>query len=241
METSDSNSSYGIHIAVSRFIRTPLAALFQYSVLLIFRRSSSSSSWETDGLIPTSTASLDSFQYDHDSSSPASPREEVSIRIIDAGEQGREAITLDNDRSSSDQIYEAPAVSDISSSSESTSGVNSGGPTANGEPANGGGVNDRGSFFRGYEYQQFIREISRFTRQILPFSLLLLVVFIRQHLQGTYLLLFPLSFVSPLKTILIMMCVCVFWVSVKLSYVQNIFFQKIPIHGRSSGLKNFRT
>ncbi|RVW56528.1 hypothetical protein CK203_072537 [Vitis vinifera] len=118
METSGSNSRYGIHIAASNFIQAPLAALLEYSGIFSTR---SSSSQETDGLIAPSPASLDSFQSrsddrdrDHDPSSPASTPEEVSIRIIGAGEQEREAVSLDNDRSSSEQISEAPAVSDTS-------------------------------------------------------------------------------------------------------------------------------
>lgn len=191
METSSgSNSRYGIHIAASNFIQAPLAALLEYSGFLISTRSSSSQ--ETDGLIAPSTASLDTFQSrpedrdsdrDHDLSSPASTREEVSIRIIGAGEQEREPISLDNDRSSSEQISEAPPLS-ATSRNESATGVaavNSGGPTADGEPANGGGVSNRDSSYQRYDIQQFARWIE----QILPFSLLLLVVFIRQHLQGT--------------------------------------------------------
>ncbi|XP_034688538.1 E3 ubiquitin-protein ligase RNFT1-like isoform X1 [Vitis riparia] len=185
METSGSNSRYGIHIAASNFIQAPLAALLEYSGIFSTR---SSSSQETDGLIAPSPASLDSFQSrsddrdrDHDPSSPASTPEEVSIRIIGAGEQEREAVSLDNDRSSSEQISEAPAVSDTSRN-ESGSGVaavNSGGSAADGEPANGGSVNNRDSSYQRYDIQQFARWIE----QILPFSLLLLVVFIRQHLQ----------------------------------------------------------
>ena len=219
METSGSNSRYGIHIAASNFIQAPLAALLEYSGIFSTR---SSSSQETDGLIAPSPASLDSFQSrsddrdrDHDPSSPASTPEEVSIRIIGAGEQEREAVSLDNDRSSSEQISEAPAVSDTSRN-ESGSGVaavNSGGSTADGEPANGGSVNNRDSSYQRYDIQQFARWIE----QILPFSLLLLVVFIRQHLQGTSLSSF-LCF-SP-QAIIIMMP---FFVSVKHIARQHVF------------------
>lgn len=208
METSGSNSRYGIHIAASNFIQAPLAALLEYSGIFSTR---SSSSQETDGLIAPSPASLDSFQSrsddrdrDHDPSSPASTPEEVSIRIIGAGEQEREAVSLDNDRSSSEQISEAPAVSDTSRN-ESGSGVaavNSGGSTADGEPANGGSVNNRDSSYQRYDIQQFARWIE----QILPFSLLLLVVFIRQHLQGTSLSSF-LCF-SPQAIIIMMWFFC---------------------------------
>lgn len=186
METSGGNSRYGIHIAASNFIQAPLAALLEYSGL--FSTRSSSSSQETDGLIAPSPASLDSFlsrtdDRDRDPSSPASAPEEVSIRIIGAGEQEREAVSVDNDLSSSEQISEAPAVSDTgrNESGSSVAAVNSGGSASDGEPASGGGVNNRDSSYQRYDIQQFARWIE----QILPFSLLLLVVFIRQHLQGT--------------------------------------------------------
>ena len=208
METSGSNSRYGIHIAASNFIQAPLAALLEYSGFLISTRSSSQ---ENDGLIAPSTASLDGFQSrpddrdsdrDHDPSSPASTPEEVSIRIIGAGEQEREAVSIANDRSSSEQISEAPVVSG-SGRNESATGVaavNSGGPTSD-EPANGGGVSNRDSSYQRYDIQQFARWIE----QILPFSLLLLVVFIRQHLQGTS----PSSILCfSIQTVITMMSVC---------------------------------
>jgi E3 ubiquitin-protein ligase RNFT1 len=49
-------------------------------------------------------------------------------------------------------------------------------------PAAGGGEGGRES---SSSYQRYdIQQVARWVEQILPFSLLLLVVFIRQHLQG---------------------------------------------------------
>jgi hypothetical protein len=50
-----------------------------------------------------------------------------------------------------------------------------------GDTANGVEDNSRDSAYQRYDIQQ----VARWIEQVLPFSLLLLVVFIRQHLQGT--------------------------------------------------------
>ncbi|XP_065622775.1 uncharacterized protein LOC112028499 [Quercus suber] len=51
-----------------------------------------------------------------------------------------------------------------------------------GEAVDGGGANGRDSSYQRYDIQQ----AARWIEQVLPFSLLLLVVFIRQHLQGFF-------------------------------------------------------
>lgn len=50
-----------------------------------------------------------------------------------------------------------------------------------GEGGNAMEENSRDSAYQRYDIQQ----VARWIEQVLPFSLLLLVVFIRQHLQGT--------------------------------------------------------
>ncbi|KAF8397084.1 hypothetical protein HHK36_015991 [Tetracentron sinense] len=72
--------------------------------------------------------------------------------------------------------------SSSSSSSSSFSAVNSGSGSSDGETGNGVGGNNRDSSYQRYDIQQ----IAKWIEQILPFSLLLLVVFIRQHLQGFF-------------------------------------------------------
>ncbi|XP_074562223.1 uncharacterized protein LOC141818667 [Curcuma longa] len=74
-------------------------------------------------------------------------------------------------------------VVEVSSSSSALpisipSGV---GPSSDGEVSAAGG-NNRDSSYQRYE----IQEVARWIEQVLPFSLLLLVVFIRQHLQGFF-------------------------------------------------------
>ncbi|URE25785.1 zinc finger C3HC4 type family protein [Musa troglodytarum] len=68
-----------------------------------------------------------------------------------------------------------------SSSSLPASVLGGGGQSADGEVNNAGG-NGRDSTYQRYDIQQ----VARWIEQVLPFSLLLLVVFIRQHLQGFF-------------------------------------------------------
>lgn len=104
------------------------------------------------------------------SESTTSSNGEVSIRIIGSGE---------NDRVRSDD----GSVMDGGEREERGSSVE-------GSTSSGSG-NNRDSSYQRYDIQQ----VARWIEQFLPFSLLLLVVFIRQHLQGNTLFLllkFPL-------------------------------------------------
>lgn len=162
---SSGYSRYGFHVAASNFLQAPLTALLDYSGILL----SSSTSQESEGLI--NSPRLQENQ------------EEVSIRIVGTGE--RENVNADSSAGhvatteaatgggNQNGVVEGVSVSstpDVSSRSESS----------NPESANGDSVNSRNSSYQRYDFQQF----GRWIEQILPFSLLLLVVFIRQHLQG---------------------------------------------------------
>ncbi|KAF8364671.1 hypothetical protein HHK36_033351 [Tetracentron sinense] len=193
-----------MQFSASNFVQAPLSALLEYSGILRTR----SSHQETEGLINGgATAGFqDHIQNRFDDSSGG----EVSIRIIGAGEQEharlgaglppsslgqvREANSGENNGPSEqiDGTAAAAAVSDhhgdagneggenegVSSSLSSISAVNSGSSSMDGEAGNGVGGRDSSS--QRYDIQQ----VARWIEQILPFSLLLLVVFIRQHLQG---------------------------------------------------------
>ncbi|KAK9279343.1 hypothetical protein L1049_013022 [Liquidambar formosana] len=165
---SNYTTPYGIP---SNFIHAPLTALLEYSGLLL------PTSIQTEGLLHHQALSSSAFQ---------DSRNEVSIRIIgdppDAG---------DNARVSADQI--APSLAPPACgrepngavdgpSSSSTPHFPSATATTDGVVATGVGVNNRDSSYHRYDIQLFARWIE----QILPFSLLLLVVFIRQHLQGFF-------------------------------------------------------
>nr|POF19566.1 isoflavone reductase-like protein [Quercus suber] len=121
---------------------------------------------------------------------------EVSIRIIGAAEQEHDrepaAGLVVGHQLGSDVA--AAARTDVSPQAAEAQGGDSrierGGvaegisQSANGntegEAVDGGGANGRDSSYQRYDIQQ----AARWIEQVLPFSLLLLVVFIRQHLQG---------------------------------------------------------
>lgn len=94
---------------------------------------------------------------------------EVSIRII--GEQDRAASNGENG------VGLGADESTVGGDDVNRSGAGGGG---------GDNSNREGSSYQRYDIQQ----AARWIEQILPFSLLLLVVFIRQHLQGSLILIF---------------------------------------------------
>ncbi|XP_020271624.1 RING finger and transmembrane domain-containing protein 2 [Asparagus officinalis] len=164
---------YGVQFSASNFIQAPLSALLEYSGIL---RNPQSSHQETEPLT---------------SAPPAAPSDgEVAIRIIGAGDHESvrafpgEANSLSPLRSEGEDLARESEreggdgeVSPLNSSnSASGSGSN-----LEGE-GNVGGGNGRDSSYQRYDIQQ----VARWIEQILPFSLLLLVVFIRQHLQGFF-------------------------------------------------------
>lgn len=89
-------------------------------------------------------------------------------------------------------------------STSSLSGLDQSGNSAadNDAAPNEGSNRESGSTNAGSTYQRYdIQQVARWIEQILPFSILLLVVFIRQHLQGTSAYFFALPFlVNRYKT-----------------------------------------
>nr|DAD38567.1 TPA_asm: hypothetical protein HUJ06_012888 [Nelumbo nucifera] len=206
-----SSRRYGVQFSASNFIQAPLSALLEYSGILRGR----SSHLETESLVSggAATGLRDHIQSRLDDSAAGSSGDEVSIRIIGAGEQehgragtglssspvgaGREAGSGDSAVPTEHVAGSAAAMADgqgdsgneggvgegvSSTSSASISAVHSGNGSTNGDAGNGAGGNNRDSSYQRYDIQQ----VARWIEQILPFSLLLLVVFIRQHLQGFF-------------------------------------------------------
>eukprot|EP00262_Sarcandra_glabra_P005707 TRINITY_DN17482_c0_g2_i1.p1 TRINITY_DN17482_c0_g2~~TRINITY_DN17482_c0_g2_i1.p1 ORF type:complete len:454 (+),score=47.08 TRINITY_DN17482_c0_g2_i1:44-1405(+) len=194
MENSSSNSNsrrYGL----ASFIYSPVSTLLEYSGILRSR----SNHQENESLIGHGGSAV-SFRSDN--SAAGSSGGEVSIRIIGAGEQvgpglspspvGHVRGDSDENGVSSEQITEAALRSDgrVDGSDHggagegaSMLGADSGNGTADGgEAGNGVGGNTRESSYQRYDIQQIASGIEKY----LPFSLLLLVVFIRQHLQGFF-------------------------------------------------------
>ncbi|KAI3993714.1 hypothetical protein MKX01_002727 [Papaver californicum] len=193
--SSSSNNirRFGMQFSAANFIQAPLSALLEYSGVLRTR----SSHQESESLIngsPTSVFRERSQNRLDDSIGPVSSDGEVSIRII--GEQDREGgdVSLSADQitgSSSAAVLERQrgnlgndggGVGEGLPSSASIAGSNSSNETADGEAGTGVGGNNRDSSYQRYDIQQ----VARWIEQVLPFSLLLLVVFIRQHLQGFF-------------------------------------------------------
>lgn len=96
---------------------------------------------------------------------------EVTIRIIGTAEQDRSGIEDEED----DAAAGAAAAA---------GGGEAGEEAARMVVDSGAGESGSGSS-RDSSYQRYdIQQVARWIEQVLPFSLLLLVVFIRQHLQG---------------------------------------------------------
>ncbi|RXH82042.1 hypothetical protein DVH24_036383 [Malus domestica] len=198
---SSSNRRYGV-LSASNIIRAPISTLLEYSGILRGR----SNHQEAESLINGRSAAA--FRDHHHSQLDQSPTTsndgEVSIRIIGAGEQEhdregpgivsgplREVTVLPNDVSAPPMAGVATValgtevVGQTDGRTDRTSGEGipqSLNGSADGEGGDGTGANGRDSSYQRYDIQQAARGIE----QVLPFSLLLLVVFIRQHLQGFF-------------------------------------------------------
>ena len=190
---------YGLFSA-SNIIQAPLSALLEYSGILR-TNASRSNHQETDSLIPggrlsSSGSGFHLAQLDQPAAAATANDGEVSIRIIGAAEQEQDrepAAGLVVGHQLGSEVA-AAARTDVSPHATEAQGGDSrierGGvaegisQSANGntegEAVDGGGANGRDSSYQRYDIQQ----AARWIEQVLPFSLLLLVVFIRQHLQG---------------------------------------------------------
>lgn len=198
--SSSSSRRFGLPSA-SSIIQAPLSALLEYSGILRAGAGGGRSNYsETEGLIG---GRLSGFR---DEPAAASGNDgEVSIRIIGATEQehdregtglvvgqAREASAALSSEVVSAQSMSASAAAlapDAPGDSRADRGVGEGisqslNGNGDGEGGDGGGGGGGGNG-RDSSYQRYdIQQAARWIEQVLPFSLLLLVVFIRQHLQG---------------------------------------------------------
>ncbi|GMH30085.1 hypothetical protein Nepgr_031928 [Nepenthes gracilis] len=191
--SSNPNSRrYRVHLSASNFIRAPISALLEYSGLLRPR----SSHQDSESLIARSHRILDS--------SPPNNGSDVSIRIISPREQEQERLRTAGppstqpvqhvDASCTEEVSLPPVVTgsgslgaldsvDASRSERGTGdGISQSSEVGVDSEAVNGVVNNRDSNYQRYAIQQ----AARWIEQLLPFSLLLLVVFVRQHLQGFF-------------------------------------------------------
>ncbi|KAI3514957.1 hypothetical protein L1887_13705 [Cichorium endivia] len=167
--------------SASNFFRSPVCAFLEYMGVL--QTQSTSHSDSSGNLINNGRTWNDSPPSMDDSS-------EVSIRIASTGEQDisqsstvgqiREG-TATQSESLVQSISRAVSAASIDTQGDSRSD-HGGAVSGNGDVEaadGGGGNNNRDSPYQRYDLQQAARLIE----QVLPFSLLLLVVFIRQHFQ----------------------------------------------------------
>ncbi|GAB2272060.1 hypothetical protein Dimus_006880 [Dionaea muscipula] len=197
-----SSRRYRVHLSPSNFIRAPISALLEYSGILRPR----SSHQESDSLL------LGGSHHILQDSAPPSDNVgggssgEVSIRIIGPAEQEQDRLSnglpctlpTPGEVACLDAVPLQPVAGsglaldgqgDLSSEHEGgASDVVS--PSSNAsvdaEAVDGVGANNNNNN-RDSTYQRYdIQQAARWIEQVLPFSLLLLVVFIRQHLQGFF-------------------------------------------------------
>ncbi|KAK6786644.1 hypothetical protein RDI58_015169 [Solanum bulbocastanum] len=174
---SNSNSSSSPHTSNSTAFGVNLSPLrvFRYPL---------STFLEYSGLLrvrpenPETDLLLPDNPTPNSSESTTSSNGEVSIRIIGSGE---------NDRVRSDD----GSVMDGGEREEER------GSNVEGSTSSGSG-NNRDSSYQRYDIQQ----VARWIEQFLPFSLLLLVVFIRQHLQGFFVVIWITAFMFRSNDIL---------------------------------------
>ncbi|KAI3757762.1 hypothetical protein L6452_05305 [Arctium lappa] len=169
---------------IVRFLQAPVTTIFEYSGFL--RPRSNSDYHESESLIPHrhTHSSIDSGTVNSNSDG-GNNEGEVSIRIIGDGEQegehggdGGESVVVGEDGGG----RETADSGDVDG--------RSGG--------NGSSNNTDSSNQQRYDLQQ----VSRWIEQILPFSLLLIVVFIRQHLQGFFVTIYVTAFMYKSNDIL---------------------------------------
>lgn len=185
---------YGI-LSASNIFQAPLSVLLEYTGILRSR----STQQETEGLVGNRISSSGFRDHLNSRLEAAVPNDgELSIRIIGSGDQDLER---EGNGLAVGQVREGPSQNEVSlpvttvpsltseslgeSRTERLSGEDpsqSVNGVADAEAGDGVGANNsRDSSYQRYDIQQ----AARWIEQVLPFSLLLLVVFIRQHLQGS--------------------------------------------------------
>ncbi|XP_027350226.1 RING finger and transmembrane domain-containing protein 2 isoform X2 [Abrus precatorius] len=168
---SSASRRYGI-LSASNIIQAPLSVLLEYSGILPSRSNHHSQ------------ANPDAVDNDG----------EVSIRIIGPTEHehqreeqsppgGGLVVGLSHSQNEAG-LPSSPPRGDVEGVSQAVNGGGNGAADAEAAAGGGDGVGPNG---RDSSYQRYdIQHAARWIEQVLPFSLLLLVVFIRQHLQGFF-------------------------------------------------------
>ncbi|KAK9723776.1 hypothetical protein RND81_05G024500 [Saponaria officinalis] len=178
---SASSRRYRVNLSAANLLRSPISTLLEYSGLFRPRWSSH----EAESLIATSAPSP-SPSVQNSSSNEG----EVSIRIIGGAEGGHDRVDTANvglNCGGASDVAVQAGGGGVSSSAGGVGvvgqeeGVSSEFLSSSGD----GEVSAAGNRDAGYQRYD-IQQAARWIEQVLPFSLLLLVVFIRQHLQGFF-------------------------------------------------------
>jgi E3 ubiquitin-protein ligase RNFT1 len=165
---------YGLNFSASSLLQAPIAALLEYSGVVQSGPALAAHHPSAGPSSPLSASEVDGLL-----SAAAAGDGEVSIRI-QGGPGDTEATGGPDAGTSSEDLIEATAGSEVDQASAAGRGAG-----ATDAEANGGGAGTSGNGGGDRAYQRYdVHHVARWFEQILPFSLLLLVVFIRQHLQG---------------------------------------------------------
>uniref|UniRef100_A0A7N0VB30 RING-type domain-containing protein n=1 Tax=Kalanchoe fedtschenkoi TaxID=63787 RepID=A0A7N0VB30_KALFE len=165
----------GMQLSSSNLIQAPLSAFLDY-----LRDRSADQESEASLVSPRFVQQL---HHPVESSNGAIMDGEVAIRIVNAGEQGQAREGGGQEEASAQGDDLAAELFESGGRGRDGDEAVSGG-SEEGGAADGGGSgtgNGRDSSYPRYDIQQ---QVARWIEQVLPFSILLLVVFIRQHLQG---------------------------------------------------------
>ncbi|XP_023743956.1 uncharacterized protein LOC111892117 [Lactuca sativa] len=168
---------------IIRFLQAPVTTIIEYSGVL--RPRSNTDYHESESLISNhhhrDHNSSGSGTASNRSSNDENSNGEVSIRIMGGADQEEER-------------GEPVAVN-----REDGGGEREVADSGDGSGGNGGSNNNVDS---AYQQRYDLQQVSRWIEQILPFSLLLLIVFIRQHLQGLFVTIYITAFMYKSNDIL---------------------------------------
>ncbi|KAI9102094.1 hypothetical protein K1719_023604 [Acacia pycnantha] len=198
---SNSNSSavpetwYGMRLTPVSPFRSPVSFLLNYAGIL----RSSSSARDSEAVIVNGgvTSSETRSQHSESGAACSSSAGEVSIRIIGAAEQEQNVALGSFSTPSLNQLGQVDHVDlmenrggmlPLDDDAEGRSGiVSSTTQVTSGQVDENVGNTSESNNGDPSSYQRYdIQQAAKWIEQILPFSLLLLVVFIRQHLQGFF-------------------------------------------------------
>lgn len=195
------------------FLRSPLSFILDYSGIL----PPTSAHRESEPLVAvnggpvTPDARPQSPARCVDTAGGGTSSGEVSIQIIGGGEQGGHSVLSQGRAEEASLVENGGSVSGMPARDNQSSARSDGGagervpllppsssPSTGSGRVDAVGGRDLDEDSRDAYPRNDIQQFAKWTEQVLPFSLLLLVVFIRQHLQGTAFSVLPSKFTDLL-------------------------------------------